>query len=285
LAKIKIMKQALILLTVLSFGACNTSTDRKSDEAAITKLLDDETHFAAKGDSLGWASCWVNSDEASFILTDADGVQTYSDFNSLANMLSEYEPFELKLARSNYEYVTGDNVAFVSFDQEDNWGGADRKTKETRTLRKVNGNWKIVHAGIVVASSFPSGQGESFHMAANKIPPNPKNGFTNVSGLGGMSIGYLDVPGPTDFTPLFAGLPDDMCSSPHWGYVIDGSLRIKYPGGKEETVSAGEVFYWPAPHTGVVDKSVKFVDFSPDHEFIPVMAHLAKKMAEAAPKN
>lgn len=279
------MKQALILLAVLSFVACNASSDRKSEEAAITKLLDDESQFASKGDSLQWASCWVNSDEASFIITDADGVQSYSDFNSLAEMLGEAEPFELQLSRSNYDYIIGNDVAFVSFDQEDNWGGADRKTKETRTLRKMDGKWKIVHAGVVVASSFPSGPSESYHMAVNKIPVNPKNGFTNISGLGGMSIGYMEVPGPADFTPFFKGLPDDMCSSPHWGYVIDGALTIKYPGGKEETVGAGEAFYWPAPHTGMVEKSVKFVDFSPDHEFVPVMAHLAKKMAEAAPKN
>jgi hypothetical protein len=75
-----------------------------------------------------------------------------------------------------------------------------------------------------------------------------------------------------------------MCNSPHWGYVIDGSLRIKYPGGKEETIGAGEAFYLPAPHTGEVDKNVKFIDFSPDSKFIPVMDHLAKKMAEAVAK-
>lgn len=277
------MKRTLIFLAVLFLAACQKTSDRKSDEAAITKLLDDETHYAAMGDSKAWASCWINSDEASFIFTDVDGVQTYTDFNALANMISGVEPFELKFSRSNYEYVLGDDIAFVSFDQEDNWGGVDRKTKETRTLRKIDGLWKIAHAAVVVVSSFPS-PSPSYHLAVTKIPPNPNNGFANVSGLGGMSIGYMDVPGPADFTPFFAGLPGDRCGSPHWGYVIDGSLRILYPGGKEDTVSAGEAFYWPAPHTGVVDKSVKFVDFSPDHQFIPVMTHLAKKMAEAAPK-
>ncbi|MBK8279586.1 MAG: hypothetical protein IPK94_05445 [Saprospiraceae bacterium] len=212
-------------------------------------------------------------------------MQTYTDFNSLAKMLSEAEPFDLKLSRNNYEYVIGDDVAFVSFDQEDNWGEADRKTKETRTLRKVNDKWKIVHAGIVVLSSFPSGEMESFHVAVNKIPKNPRNGFNNLSGFDGMSIGYIDLPAPADFTPFFKGLPGDMCNSPHWGYVIDGAIRIKYDGGKEETIEAGEAFYWPAPHTGMVDKSVKFIDFSPDSKFVPVMDHLAKKMAEAAPKN
>ena len=195
--------------------------------------------------------------------------------------LRQIKPFELKLSRNNYDYVIGDDVAFVSFDQQDNWGGADRKTKETRTLRKVNDEWKILHASIVEVSSFPQQGTASYHMPVSKIPKNPGNGFQNLSGLGGMSIGYMDVPGPTDFTPFFEGLPENMCSASHWGYVIDGSLRIKYPGGKEDTVNAGEVFYWPAPHTGVVDKNVKFIDISPDSKFIPVMDHLAKKMAQS----
>lgn len=278
------MKLVFIIPTVLIFIACNTSTDQKSEEAAITKLLDNETHFAAKGDSANWAACWINSNDASFIITTADGAQVINDFNSLAQELRQVKPFELKLTRHNYKYVIGNEVAFVSFDQQDNWAGADRKTKETRTLKKINGEWKIVHASIVELSSFVNTETASFHMAVNKIQKNPRNGFTNLSGLGGMSIGYMEIPAPTDFTPFFAGLPGDRCNSPHWGYVIDGSLRIKYSGEKEDTVNAGEVFYWPAPHTGIVDKNVKFIDFSPDSKFIPVMDHLAKKMAEAAGK-
>lgn len=123
-------------------------------------------------------------------------------------------------------------------------------------------------------------QTESFQIAWDKIPPNPKTGFTNLSGLGGMSIGYVDVPTPTDFSSLFVGLPKDMCNSPHWGCVLEGSVRLIYGDGKEETIIAGEVFYWPAPHTAIVDSNVKFIDFSPDEQFVPLMDHIAKNMAE-----
>ncbi len=143
---------------------------------------------------------------------------------------------------------------------------------------------------LVYSCSGPATSGElsttnevttaSFHMACDKIPPNPKTGFINLSGIGGMSIGYIDIPGPTDFTPLFKGLPGDLCISPHWGYVLEGAIRIKYEDGKEETVRAGEVFYWPAPHTAIVDDSVKLVDFSPDQEFVFLMDHIAEKLKE-----
>ncbi|HRP55666.1 hypothetical protein [Agriterribacter sp.] len=278
------MKQFFIVTIILFSLGCNTATDKKSEEAAIAKLLYNESHFAAKGDSAQWAGCWLNSEETSFMYTNAEGVNTVKGFAPLAQFIATVEPFELKLKRDNYNYTIGNDVAFVSFDQQDNWGGTDRNKKETRTLRKVNGEWKITHASIVELSSFNTGQSTSYHMQANKIPQNPRNGFTNISGLGGMSISYMEVPGPADFTPFFKGLPDDMCSSPHWGYVIDGSLRIKYPGGKEEVVNAGEVFYWPAPHTGVVEKNVKFIDFSPDGKFNTVMDQLAKNMKEGADK-
>ncbi len=34
----------------------------------------------------------------------------------------------------------------------------------------------------------------------------------------------------------------------------------------------------PAPHTGIIDRNVKFIDFSPDKEFIPLIEHIAQKL-------
>lgn len=278
------MKLTFVVFVIVCIS-CNYSSDQKADEAAIIKLLENESHFAAKGDSAQWASCWLNSDDVSFMYVSAGGVQSAKGFKALARAIGAMVPFDLKLKRDNYRFITEKNTAFVSFDQQDNWGGSvDRKTKETRTLQKVNGEWKTVHASVVEVSSFSETPTASYHMPVNKMPKNPRNGFRNISGLGGMSIGYMEVPSPVDFTPFFEGLPENMCSSPHWGYVIDGALKLRYADGKEETVHAGEVFYWPAPHTGLVEKNVKFIDISPDGKFIPVMDHLAKKMAEAASK-
>ncbi len=124
-------------------------------------------------------------------------------------------------------------MAFVSYDQTDNWGGGEeRRTKETRTLKKVNGEWKIVNTSVVDISSFESKESDAFHIQATKLH-NPETGLTNVYGLAGMSVGYVEVPAPTDFTPFFKGLPLDMCNARHWGYVIDGECRVVYPDGKE----------------------------------------------------
>ena len=172
------------------------------------------------------------------------------------------------------------DLAFVTFDQQDNWGGVERKTKESRTLKKIDGKWKIMRVTVVDVSSYDRRKTASFHIAKEKLAVDPRTSMRNQHGLGGMAVGYVELPAGVDFSPMFVGLPQDMCPSPHWGYVLEGAMQIKYPGGKEETIKAGEVFYWPAPHTGKVTKGVKFIDFSPSAEFTQVMDHIATKMAE-----
>ena len=99
---------------------------------------------------------------------------------------------------------------------------------------------------------------------------------------GGMVVNYVELPAGADFTPMFEGLPDDKCQCPHWGYVIKGAVHMKYTDGEEEVTSAGEVFYWPAGHTGWVKEDTVFIDFSPAEEFKVVSDHLARKMEESA---
>ena len=80
-----------------------------------------------------------------------------------------------------------------------------------------------------------------------------------------------------DLAPMLKGLPNDSCPCPHWGYLIKGSMHITYDDGTEETVSAGEVFYFPAGHNGVSTEEVEWFEFNPEKELKQVFDHLAKK--------
>ena len=100
-----------------------------------------------------------------------------------------------------------------------------------------------------------------------------------LPGYGGMTVAYNELPAGTDFTPLLQGLKNDSCHCPHWGYVVEGALRVIYDDGKEEVLEDGDVFYLPAGHTGRVEKDLKFLEFSPEKEFTEVMDHIAGKMA------
>ena len=268
-----------ILLFALLCCACAQSVDPESEKSAITKLIDAETRYAAAADSLNWEKCWTNTDQDIFTISGADGIGQYSGWTAVRKLANK-NPFDLQLKRDNYHYTIGNDVAFVTFDQEANWGGGPMlKSSESRTLSKINGEWKILNANVIQVSSYGRVHTGSYHMAKEKIAVDAGTSLRTQPGLGGMYVGFVEVPAGTDFTPMFAGLPHDMCSAPHWGYVFEGSVRLKYADGKEETVNKGEVFYWPAPHTAIVEKDVKFIDFSPEPQLRAVLDHISQKMA------
>jgi hypothetical protein len=108
----------------------------------------------------------------------------------------------------------------------------------------------------------------------------PGTTMRGLPGLGGMTVAFNEIPAGTDFSPLLQGLKNNSCHCPHWGYVVGGSLLIRYDDGTEETLNEGDVFYLPPGHTAIVQKDLKFLDFSPEKELNEVMSHIAKKMAE-----
>lgn len=99
---------------------------------------------------------------------------------------------------------------------------------------------------------------------------------------GELSVRHVDLPPGADMRPLFVGLPGDRCDSAHWGYVISGSIVVRYADGTEETTSAGELYYWPGGHVAWTDTGVVFVEFSPAADIAPVLAHLGAQLAPQA---
>ena len=94
-----------------------------------------------------------------------------------------------------------------------------------------------------------------------------------------ITVRHIHLPPGVDFTPLFQGLPGNLCQSAHWGYVVEGSIHVRYADGTEETTSAGELYSWPGGHTGWTDEGVTFIEFSPAEAIRPVLEHLAAQTA------
>jgi hypothetical protein len=70
---------------------------------------------------------------------------------------------------------------------------------------------------------------------------------------GEMAIRHARVPAGTDMSPVLHGLPGDRCPSPHWGIVLEGTIRMTHADGSTEVAHAGEVYHWPAGHTAFVE--------------------------------
>lgn len=96
---------------------------------------------------------------------------------------------------------------------------------------------------------------------------------------GEMNVARIRFPAGADAAPLLQGLPGDLCQCPHWGTVVKGSIHVRYADGREETVSAGEVYYWPPGHTVRVDEDYESIEFSPSGAMNEVIDHLKKKMS------
>jgi hypothetical protein len=119
------------------------------------------------------------------------------------------------------------------------------------------------------------------HTPTNELPIEMQAGEieTRSSECDGVLARHIQLPAGVDFTPLFKGLPGDLCQCPHWGYVLAGSIRLRYADGTEELSSAGDVYYWRGGHTGWTEEGVTFLEFSPTDEIQPVLEHLATQMA------
>ena len=95
---------------------------------------------------------------------------------------------------------------------------------------------------------------------------------------GDISVRHIDLPAGADLRPLLAGLPDDRCACPHWGYILEGSITVEYADGTQDVNRAGDLYYWPGGHTGWTDEGVVLVEYSPAAEIAPVLEHIGAQL-------
>lgn len=94
------------------------------------------------------------------------------------------------------------------------------------------------------------------------------------------TIGFEKFEKGGDFTPFYRGLPDDLCQSHHWGYVIRGRLTMHRPEG-DEVIEAGEAYYTGPGHTGEAAPGTEVVEFSPTEEYARTMEVVGKNIQTA----
>jgi hypothetical protein len=87
---------------------------------------------------------------------------------------------------------------------------------------------------------------------------------------GEFTVNFMRLKTDLDVSPLLRGLPNDLCSCPHWGYVIKGRLTFHYVD-HDEVVEAGEAFYCTPGHAPISNEpGTEYVQFSPTADMKPV---------------
>lgn len=105
-----------------------------------------------------------------------------------------------------------------------------------------------------------------------------KTEFGDAAGYGRISGEYFTLGAGTDIAPLLQGLQGDLCQSPHWRYLLKGEVTATYADGSDETITGGDLFYWPPGHTVKVGQDAEIVMFSPQHEHTEVIDHMLVKL-------
>jgi len=99
--------------------------------------------------------------------------------------------------------------------------------------------------------------------------------------LGGYTVGFESFREDADATPLFKGLPDDRCQSPHWGYVVRGRITFRY-ADHDEVYETGDAYYAPPGHIPVITAGTEIIEFSPTDEYARTMEVLERNLAAMA---
>lgn len=94
-----------------------------------------------------------------------------------------------------------------------------------------------------------------------------KEAIVRETDRAGIHFGFETHHEDSDIAPLFEGLPDDdRCQCPHWGYVFEGRMRVRYADG-EEVFEAGDAYYVSPGHTPFMEAGTDIPVFSPKDEY------------------
>jgi hypothetical protein len=102
---------------------------------------------------------------------------------------------------------------------------------------------------------------------------------------GDLEVGYSVTP-PGDHTPLYEGLPGGVRPCPHYGYMLRGRLRCRYPESDwaDEVAETGQVFFFPAGHVLIYEEDSEVIELNPAAALQVLMDHIesvATAMARA----
>jgi hypothetical protein len=115
------------------------------------------------------------------------------------------------------------------------------------------------------------------HVSKQELPPEAMGSYEGrMAELAEYTVSFESIPQgfPPGGADAFKGLPDDACQTPHWGYLLKGSFRLRYTDGSEALVQAGEAYYAPPGHQYEALDDCETVEFSPTKELNETLAVL-----------
>jgi hypothetical protein len=97
--------------------------------------------------------------------------------------------------------------------------------------------------------------------------------------LGGYTVNFVSIRQDHDLATMLSGLPGGRCPCPHWGYIVKGTVTVRY-AGHEEVYAAGDAFYMPPGHIPAAVAGTEIIQFSPSDQLQEVEAAMARQMQQ-----
>ncbi|UFH56572.1 hypothetical protein [Spirosoma sp. KNUC1025] len=143
------MKTSLLVLMLL-LGAVSRSLAQSEDEA-IKRVLRSETEGFFKRDKAEWSNAWAHTPYIHFAanLYGGDFMLVKGWSNLEKQFASQFKSSKVSdkvvVQNANYTIHQNGNMAFVAYDQTLLDSHGKTTSKESRTLEKINGQWKIIN--------------------------------------------------------------------------------------------------------------------------------------------
>jgi ketosteroid isomerase-like protein len=131
---------------IVSYSLHGLPKDKKDEEEAIKKMLDEEKKASDAGDFKAYKSHWVEAPNISWLY---NGLSFKGDefWKSAEEKFAGRKPSTNIITRSDWNFTIKGGSAFVTFSQKTE--NVEKKTTyetyEERYVEKVNGQWKMVN--------------------------------------------------------------------------------------------------------------------------------------------
>ncbi|GAB2527169.1 hypothetical protein [Spirosoma aerophilum] len=142
--KTLLLVTALLLSTVM----CGLA---QADNDAIKRVLRSETEGFFKRDKAEWSNAWAHTPYIHFAanLYGGDFMLIKGWDNLEKQFASQFRSSKVSdkvtVQNANYTIHQNGNMAFVAYDQTLVDSHGKTESKESRTLEKINGQWKIIN--------------------------------------------------------------------------------------------------------------------------------------------
>lgn len=142
--------KTLLLVTTILLSAVSRSLAQADDEA-IKRVLRSETEGFFKRDKAEWSNAWAHTPYIHFAANLYGGdFMLVKGWNNLEKQFaSQFKSSKVSdkvtVQNGNYTIHQNGNMAFVAYDQTLIDSHGKTESKESRTLEKLNGQWKIIN--------------------------------------------------------------------------------------------------------------------------------------------